>query len=70
MPQTQQNRNTFFQHPPTPEQLLEVEHRRPAVRAALVARLERWKETGTIGSTIIEEIEWPAEEQASLATIS
>ena len=70
MPQTPQNRSTYFQHPPTPEQLLEVERRKPAARAALIARLDRWKDTGTIGCTTLEEVEWPAEEQAFLATTS
>lgn len=67
MQPTHQNPSILFQNPPTPEQLLEVEHRKPAARAALIARLARWEQTGATGCPDIEGLEWPAEELPSLA---
>ncbi|MEE2682126.1 MAG: hypothetical protein VX641_07110 [Planctomycetota bacterium] len=64
------NPTTYFEDPPTPEQLQEVEHRKPIVREALRARLRQWEQTGLIGSPDLEPLEWPAEEPSPLTATS
>ena len=66
MQPTNQKQDTFFQNPPTPDQLREVELRKPAARAALIAQLAHWQKTGAISYPDLEDHVWPAEEQPPL----